>query len=168
MITKRIKYIDFNDVERTEDFMFAMSKTDMILLFAKYGDVGEHVKRLAKKDDKEEFFRFLIDDIISKSYGVRTDDGASFKKDPEAIARFRGSPALDELLIELLEDDSGGRIMAFIEGIAPSDLRAKVAQGQITPGIAEYVKEHSKVAAASDTDSVPSIDFDDPFEPRKW
>lgn len=121
MVTKAIKFTNYNGEEKTKTCYFALSKTDMVLLNAKYGDLAEYTRKCLEKD-REAFFTFLIDDIIVRSYGQRSEDGDSFIKKPEDAVLFRYSPACDELLIELLADEEGANVITFLKSIVPPDV----------------------------------------------
>lgn len=125
MVLKTITYQDYNGENKTKDFMFSLSKADLILLNGKYGDIHEYAQRLATSsdpEDREKFFDFFFDDIISRAYGEKSADGEYFVKNAEKAKKFRYSPAMDELLIELLTKEDGSDVVAFIESLMPSDI----------------------------------------------
>lgn len=126
MVTKTIKYTNYNGEEKTKTCLFALSKADLIKLNAKYGDISEYVGKLTKNNDTSKFVDFFIDEIVVKAYGEKSEDGESFIKDPARTTAFRYSPACDELLMELLTDESGGDITKFIEDIMPADIKSKM------------------------------------------
>lgn len=59
----------------------------------------------------------LLEDLIRRSYGERSEDGRRFIKDPERTERFMESFAYDAFLDDLLYKD--GLSMAFIQALVP-------------------------------------------------
>jgi hypothetical protein len=60
------------------------------------------------------------DDIVLKSYGVKSEDGLSFNKSKKAQKKFRDSLAYNALVDELFSDDTA--LTVFIRGVLPSKL----------------------------------------------
>lgn len=116
MIKKTIKYVDFNGTERLEDFYFHMSQQEATRFTAKFSplSVEEYFTRLAENESVDKLLD-LIEEIILGAYGVKTDDGRSFMKDPAETAKFEYSQAYAELFEELLLHPE--KMGDFVEGI---------------------------------------------------
>ena len=132
MIKKTIKYVDFNGVEREEDFYFNLSKSELARMqFEEEGDFGEHIRGIARAKDTAKIME-LFEGIILKAYGVKTDDGKHFiKKDRDGhlLANdFVTSPAYDELYFELIQDPE--KFASFVMSLIPSDLAEQVKKMQ--------------------------------------
>lgn len=117
MYKKTIKYVDYNDVEREEDFYFNLSKAELMEM--ELGTTGglEHRinKIIATKDHKSiiEMFKKLVLD----AYGEKSDDGKRFVKSEELKKSFEQSEAYSELFMELATDADAAA--AFVNGIVP-------------------------------------------------
>lgn len=117
MISKTIKYVDYNGVEKVGTYWFNMNRAD---LFAQEleGDEGwtDRVKRLIQEQNTREVVR-IIEKFIRDSYGVKTPDGG-FDKDPKHLAKFMQTDAYSELIWHFVEhpDEFGD----FINGIVAS------------------------------------------------
>lgn len=121
MLPKTITYTDYNGVERTETFYFNLTKSEL----AKWsmsveGGLHERLQRIIDAKDNVAVMN-EFNNIIEKSYGVKSDDGRRFMKSTEITKEFMQTPAYDQLYMELI---TGGTdvMSAFINGIVPMDL----------------------------------------------
>jgi hypothetical protein len=120
MIKKTVTYVDFNEEEHTEDFYFHLSKTDLIdLETGKEGGLGVFLGKVVKSGDSAAIMA-AFKDILAASYGVRSEDGRRFIKDPGVTAEFMQSPAFDVLFFELITNDKSAS--EFILGVIPKDM----------------------------------------------
>lgn len=120
MIKKVIKYTDYNDVEREETFWFNLSKSELSrMALMQDGDMAEKIREMVKAKDTKAIMQ-IFEDIITKSYGIKSDDGKRFMKSEEISRSFVESPAYDELYFELIQD--GEKMAAFINALIPKDL----------------------------------------------
>jgi len=117
MVSKTIKYVDYNGVEKTGTYWFNMSRADLFSLELE-GDEGwtDRVKRLIAEQNTREVVK-IIEKFIRDSYGVKTPDGG-FDKDPKHLEKFMQTDAYSELIWEFVEhpDEFG----EFINGIVAS------------------------------------------------
>ncbi len=75
MYKKTIKYVDFNGVEREEDFYFHMTKAEAIKAeMSEKGGLAAAITQIAAEDDAENLFR-LFEKIVRMAYGKRSVDG---------------------------------------------------------------------------------------------
>lgn len=116
MIKKKIKYVDFNGVEREDDFYFHLSLPEVTRLQAKYAPeaIDEHILRIAREENVEAVLR-MMEDIILGAYGAKSLNGKSFVKTPEATKEFEYSEAYAALFEELLTDPEA--LQKFATGI---------------------------------------------------
>ena len=120
MLKKTITYEDYNGVERTEDFYFNLSKSE--ILNWQLGVAGGLTELLTKiinaKDipDLVEHFQ----ELILKAYGEKSQDGRQFIKSPELSQKFKQCPAYDILYMSFIED--ADIAAEFVKGVMPSEL----------------------------------------------
>lgn len=120
MITKTIKYTDYNGVEREEDFRFNLSKAELIEMeMTVDGGLTAFIEKVIKAKDSTALVK-LFKDLVLKAYGVKTDDGKRFMKSEEIAREFSETEAYSQLFMELAFDDKAA--IEFIEGIIPSDI----------------------------------------------
>lgn len=120
MITKTIKYTDYNGVEREEDFRFNLSKAELIEMeMGVDGGLTSFINKVIKTKDSTALVQ-LFKDLVLKAYGIKSDDGKRFMKSEEIAREFSETEAYSQLFMELAFDDKAA--IGFIEGIIPSDI----------------------------------------------
>lgn len=129
MLKKTIEYVDFNGVSREEDFYFHLSTPELTRMEAKYG--GDLFKHIMKVVDKGDFKAVVatLEDLILTSYGEKTEDGRSFRKDPQSTKDFEYSNAYAVLFEELFTNPDASR--EFGEGVVGGSEVNKEKQEQI-------------------------------------
>ena len=133
MYIKKIKFKDFNDNEREQDFYFNLRKDELAKLSAKYGQNFENnVRTMAMNDDKAGLYK-LFEDLIKSSYGQKSEDGLHFRKSDEIWNDFYDSPAYEALFMEIMSDTDAA--ISFFKGIMPKDIAEKVEEEleKVTP-----------------------------------
>ena len=124
MLKKTITYTDYNGVERKEDFLFNLTKTDLMKWDLKTpGGLAARLERISQKFDIPALTSF-IEDLIDMSYGIKSDDGVRFIKDEKLSTMFRQTDAYDQLFVNLLSNEK--ETTNFINGILPKELMEEV------------------------------------------
>lgn len=118
MLKKTITYTDYNGVERTEDFMFNLTKAEILeMQLTKDGGMDAAIKKIVDAKDAPEIMK-VFKDLILKSYGVVSDDGRRFIKSKEISDSFAQTEAFSMLFMELATDTDAAS--AFVNGIVPA------------------------------------------------
>lgn len=126
MLTKKITYINLNDEEVTETAMFHLSTPELVRLDVQYeGGLEGMLNRFVTTKDPKGIMEFF-EKIISMAYGVKSEDGRSFRKSDELSRDFMQSPAYDELFMELLSDEKTAS--AFFNALVPKQRAEQVKQ----------------------------------------
>lgn len=100
-----ITYNDLNDVQRTEDFYFDLSKPEIIKMQASTkGGYDVQLRSIAASLDGAKIMDFF-ENFIAKSYGVKSEDGRRFMKSEEISRSFMETPAYEVLFEKLVTDD---------------------------------------------------------------
>ena len=121
MIKKTITYTDLNGAETTEDYYFHINKGEMMRMQLSEGmALDVKIDRLIQTRDYKEIVA-TIESFIDLSYGVRSENGKSFIKNPKQLELFKSSEAYSELVWSLYTDEDEMR--DFIFGIFPSNLK---------------------------------------------
>lgn len=124
MLKKPITYTDFLGETHTEDFYFNLSAPEIVEMEVDgTGSLSDNLKDIIASGDGARIMR-TFKDIIRRSYGVRSEDGRRFIKEPEAFAEFEQTGAYAQLFMELVTD--AGAAVEFVTGILPSDLVEKM------------------------------------------
>lgn len=125
MLIKRIKYEDFNGEEREEDFYFNLTKTELVKWnLSTTGGLEQLMKRIVDTKDSTKLLE-IFDEIISRAYGVRSDDGKRFIKSKELTEEFRETLAYDQLFMNFMQNPDD--YVAFLKGIVPADIASDIA-----------------------------------------
>ena len=82
MLKKVITYTDYDGVEKTEDYYFNITATELTKLDAKYdGGLQTMLKRIVDAKNIEKIME-MFEKILHIAYGEKSDDGKHFwKKD---------------------------------------------------------------------------------------
>ena len=120
MIKKTITYTDYNGNERTEDFYFNLNKAEVMRMeMGVKGGLTEMMQRVIAAQDQPALIA-IFEDLIRKSYGVKTPDGRGFTKSTADLEAFVSTEAYSELFMELATDADAAA--AFFKGILPANL----------------------------------------------
>lgn len=135
MLAKKIKYTDYNGVEREEVFYFNITKAELMTQnLMTPGGLETKLKRIINSKDVPELTKY-IQDIIKDSYGVKSDDGVRFIKSKELSEMFMQTEAYSVLFMEMVTDNK--KASDFVNGILPKDLVEQAEkmekQGTVTP-----------------------------------
>lgn len=136
MIKKTITYNDYNDVERTEDFYFNLSKAELMEMeLGIAGGLSETIEKIIKTKDTPSLVK-IFKDLLLRAYGVKSPDGKRFIKSDELREEFSQTEAYSQLFMELATNNESAS--AFVNGIIPADLAKEVEKrGSSIPGITE-------------------------------
>lgn len=125
MIKKTITYSDFNGNERTEDFYFNLTKAEITKMeLSTKGGLAEMIQRIVAAQDTPAIIE-VFEDLIKRSYGVKTPDGRGFVKRIEDLEAFMSTEAYSQLFMELATDaDAASK---FVNGVVPADMAKQAA-----------------------------------------
>lgn len=124
MFKKQITYTDYNDVERTETFLFNISRAELLeMASGKLRDVGKLLSDIVNQRDTTVLVT-MFEELIRVSYGKKSEDGKRFIKSREIYEAFLQSEAYSELLVDLTLDTD--EAIAFVNGIIPTKFLAEL------------------------------------------
>lgn len=124
MIKWTVEYTDYNDNPVKEDLYFHLNKAELMEMnLNANGAYSEFINRITNSRDYkalgEEFKKLIL-----SGYGVKSDDGRTFKKSPEMVQAFEQSEAYATLYMELVSDADA--LAKFIRGMVPKDLQGAI------------------------------------------
>nr|DAW67400.1 MAG TPA: hypothetical protein [Caudoviricetes sp.] len=124
MLSKSIKYTDYNGVEREEKFLFNLSKAELMEMeMGTAGGLAESIRHIIETQDGGLIMK-TFKDLILKAYGEKSADGKRFIKVNDAgvplSVAFSQTEAYSELFMELATDSMAAA--KFVEGIVPNDI----------------------------------------------
>ncbi len=135
MLKKTIKYVDFDGVQREEEFRFNLTKAELAEMnFSASGGLEKMMNRIINERDTTALIK-IFKDLLLRSYGKVSDDGRRFIKTDELRQEFEQTQAYSDLYMEFLEDPD--KLIAFVEGVVPADIaqeyRKNVAETKVLP-----------------------------------
>lgn len=146
MLKKTITYIDYDGVERTEDFFFNLTKAEVAEMeLSNTGGMERLIQQIAITQDRKRLID-LFKDIILRSYGEKSSDGRRFIKSKELSEAFSQTEAYSELFMQLATDSE--MASAFINGIMPKT-DATPEQRAVAENQAKAMMEATPVANLS-------------------
>ena len=117
MIKKTIKYTDYNNQEREEEFYFNLNKAELTEMeFSQSGGLTNLIERVVKEQNSKELIK-IFKDLVLRAYGVKSDDGRRFIKNAEVRDSFAQTEAYSELFMELATNADAAA--DFVNGITP-------------------------------------------------
>lgn len=117
MTCKAITYMGADDVERTEDFYFRISRSEAIEMESSVnGGLSEKLKTIAAAKNASEIVS-IVREFILKAYGVKSDDGRGFVKSPELSKAFYETEAYDIMFMEFIENPD--KFADFVNAVLP-------------------------------------------------
>lgn len=127
MLKKTITYPDYNGVQRTEDFYFNLSKPEIVKMQASVkGGYDVQLRSIAANLNGGQIMEFF-EELISKAYGEKSEDGRRFMKSEEISKSFMETPAYEKLFEELVTDDKAAAdFVNAIMSVNPSETQAAI------------------------------------------
>ncbi len=117
MLKKTITYTDYNDVERTEDFYFNISKAEaMEMEMSVNGGLTTLINKIIATSDAPSIVAYFKEFIL-KAYGEKSLDGKRFVKSKELSDAFAQTEAYSNLYMELATNAEAAA--EFVNGVLP-------------------------------------------------
>lgn len=128
MIKLTRTYTDFNDVERTEDFYFHMTKAEVMEMeMSTSGGMAEMIQRIVAAQDIPSIIK-VFKDLVLRAYGQKSPDGKRFIKSEELAEEFRQTNAYSDIFMELATD--ADKAAEFVNGIMPADIQKSLPKAE--------------------------------------
>ena len=125
MVVEKIKYTDFNGLEREEEFMFNLTEAEITEMeLTTDGGLSDSIKKIIAAQDTPEIIK-VFKMLLLKSYGEKSADGRRFVKSDKLSEEFSQTNAYSQLFMKLATDDKAA--VAFINGIMPDSMQEKAA-----------------------------------------
>ena len=120
MFKKTMTYTDYDGIQRTEDFLFNLTRAEcMEMNFSETGGLEKMLRKIIAEQDSKRIVE-VFKEIVLKAYGEKSPDGRRFIKTPEITEAFSQTEAYSDLFIELATNAEAAS--AFINGIIPANL----------------------------------------------
>ena len=125
MLVKKIKYEDYDGNEREEEFYFHLTQAEVIMWLTTNGGytLDKVIDQISKAQNGRKIME-MFEDLLHKSYGVKSLDGRKFIKNEEVWTDFKETEAYSQIFSEIVTDSK--KAVEFLNGILPKDLGMKV------------------------------------------
>lgn len=137
MLTKTITFKDYFGNERTQDFYFNLTESELVdMNLMEDGGLERLIKNIIDTKDQKRLIGYFKK-IIFDSYGEISADGVRFEKSHELSVAFSQTDAFNKLYMELISD--ANKAAEFINGIVPPELAEeanKKAKEGMNPALA--------------------------------
>lgn len=126
MLKKTITYKDYNGLERTENFYFNLTETEIMEMeVGTVGGLAEMITKIVEAKDAPAIMK-TFKDLLLKAYGEKSLDGKRFeKKNGQLAEAFAETEAYSIIFMELVTDAE--KAAEFINGIVPANLQQNAA-----------------------------------------
>ena len=105
MLKETRTYIDYDGVERTEDFYFNLSKAELAEMeLSSDGGFDKLIQKIINAKDNKKVVE-MFKSIILKAYGEKSDDGRRFIKSEELSKAFSETPVYSDMFMEFATDE---------------------------------------------------------------
>ena len=126
MYNKTVTYKDYKGNTRTEDFYFNLNKAELVELeLSAKGGLTVMMDRIIAAQDNATLFK-IFKDLVSKSYGVLSDDGRKFIKNQEVLDDFMQTEAYSIIFSELATNAEAAA--EFFNNVIPQNLAKELAE----------------------------------------
>ena len=126
MFKKTVTYEDYKGNTRTEDFYFNLNKAELVELeLSTKGGLTVMMDRIIAAQDNATLFK-IFKDLVSKSYGVLSDDGRKFVKNQEVLDDFMQTEAYSIIFSELATNAEAAA--EFFNNVIPQNLAKELAE----------------------------------------
>lgn len=120
MLKKTITFVDYNGVERTEDFYFDLNQAEITEMeLSEDGGLSATIQKIVATKDMPSLIK-IFKSLILKAYGEKSADGRRFIKSDELSREFTQTPAYSKLFMELAQDEQ--KASEFINAIGPQEI----------------------------------------------
>lgn len=128
MYEKAITYKDFDGNERTETFRFHLNEAELTKMeLGVDGGLTSYMDRIVEAQSTSKIIG-IFEELVDRSYGVKSLDGRKFEKSPEILADFKATNAYSQFFTEVALDAE--KATEFMLKIMPDDMRAKIAEAE--------------------------------------
>lgn len=131
MISKKVKYVDFNGNECEETLYFNMNEAEGVRLqhtgaavlgFDSKKEFSTVIEEVVKSGDNKALLD-LLDMLLVESYGEKSEDGKRFIKTKAMKEAFIQSAAYPAVYVEIMKDEKAAK--NFFKGIFSYNVKHK-------------------------------------------
>lgn len=132
MLKKTVTYVDFDGNERTEDFYFNLTESELAEFgYSINGGMKQYLEKIIAEKDEQKLVE-SFKKIVLMSYGVKSPDGRLFLKNDKVREEFVSNAAYSDIFMEMAHD--ADKAAAFINAVMPKSRETGVPDIAALPG----------------------------------
>ena len=132
MLAKKIKYTDFNNVERNETFYFNISEAEATELeLEESGGLISLIMQMIESQNIPYLFK-LFKKLIGAAIGEKSNDGKYLMKSSEITNKFFATNAYNNLFMEIISSPDAAA--NFVNSIVPANVAGEASKYEIKDG----------------------------------
>lgn len=139
MFKTELEYVDFLGNKKHTTLRFNLTETELMDLARQDPTFDTDFLSYVVAEQNVMLMLDVIRKIISKSYGILSEDGNHFRKPPEAVDDFIHSAMYTALLEKLVGTDDVEYLKSFIIGTFPEKLASELKKIDLDDTTAEIV-----------------------------
>lgn len=117
MVTREVKYVDFDGNDRTEDLYFNLTRSEITEWNYEYdGGFVKYLEKIVKTESIRDLIK-VVREFILKAYGEKSPDGRRFVKSDEISKSFYETNAYDVLFMSFVENPQ--TFTEFVKAVCP-------------------------------------------------
>lgn len=121
MLKKTVNYVDYNGLDRTEDFYFNLTQAEIAEMeLSTSGGLAEMITKVVNAKDAPAIIK-IFKDLVLKAYGEKSTDGRRFIKSAELSEAFSQTEAYSQIFMELATNADAAS--EFVNGITPQNIK---------------------------------------------
>lgn len=125
MIKRTFTFETLDGESVSEEYLFNLTKSDLReLYYEREGGTYAYAQSLVSSSDAGKALQLMID-LVMHSVGARSEDGRRIEKNDKVRKNFKNSPAYDELMTELFDDN---KFVEFLEHVVPKENAEAMSQ----------------------------------------
>lgn len=121
-ITKKFENLD--GVQVSEDFWFNLSKSELMDMENSDTPMTQTLMNIMREKDHSKLVGYYKD-LLVKSFGIR-EGTTYFNKSEEISNKFKNHVAFSDIYMDMVTDETGEKLLAFIKGVFPKDMVANM------------------------------------------
>lgn len=138
MHKETITYTDFDGNKRTEEHYFNLTKAEFFNWITTTGDytIDKLILKLVSEHNGKQTMA-IFEDLMRRSYGVKSLDGRKFQKSNEIWEDFHSTEAYSQMFMEIVLN--ADKAVKFFNGIIPPEMLESLEKDLVN--IPDEVKE---------------------------
>lgn len=127
MLSKKIKFVDYDGQQREQTYYFNLNKAETLMWMTTTGEytLDKVLLRLSEERNGKRIME-IFEDLIHRSYGRKSLDGIRFEKSEELWLEFFQSEAYSVLFTEVVTDAK--KAAKFVSGIIPQEMANEISK----------------------------------------